>query len=153
MTAKEVLRALADKMREGKSSDLAYKELRDEVDDTPSRAFNDEAIRELHRIVYETAEGKNVIRAHERPTRWRVVRPSLDEHGIEIGEGSDAGEIQIPSLTDDGELLQILMSYGYVGRNTRPSDVEFGDTGTGFITVRDSESGDQLYLLYQQKGR
>lgn len=149
--AHQVLQVFADKLHEGKSTTDAYNEVLEELGGPPSGAFGGPARKEIHHLIYDTPQGKATIRSHEAGAKWEVK--SLDvwgneEDGFEVNQEFHAGEVEIPAMVDDKELLKIMKKGGFIKDNVRSSQVEFEDTGGGFIEMKNAKTGEPLYFLY-----
>ena len=149
--AHEVMETFARKMKSGMSSTDAYNETLEELGGPPSGAFGGEARQEISHLIHNTPQGKATIRSHEAGSKWEVK--SLDvwgneEDGFEVNQEFHAGEVEIPSMVDDKELLKIMKKGGFIKDNVKSSQVEFEDTGGGFIEMKNAKTGEPLYFLY-----
>jgi hypothetical protein len=144
-----ILQRLADHMKAGMNhTDAANTILNEE---SPGPPFDLERRREINAVVFDTKDAAKIVRGHEKPVTWQVK--SLDvwgneEDGFEVNQEFSAGEIQIPAMTDDADLLKLMKKEGFIKDNVRSNQIEFEDTGSGFIEIKDAKSGEPLYFLY-----
>jgi hypothetical protein len=144
------LQKLQDKMKSGMSHTDAYNEILNE-EDSDGPPFDLKKRKEISDVLFHSKDAAKIVRAHEEAVKWEVK--SLDvwgnkKDGFEVNQEFGAGEIEVPPMTDDAGLLKLLKDGGFIKESVRLSQVSFEDTGSGFIEVANSKTGEPLYFLY-----
>lgn len=143
------LQKLQDKMKSGLSHTQAVNEILDE--ESPGPPFDLKRRGEINDVLFRTKDAAKIVGIHEKPVKWQVK--SLDvwgneEDGFEVNQEFSAGEIEIPAMTDDAGLLKLMKKEGFIKENIRSNQIEFEDTGSGFIEVKEKKTGEPVYFLY-----
>ena len=143
------LQKLADKMAAGMKHTDATNEILQEED--PGPPFNLPKRHNINDVLYRSEDAAKIVRQYEPPTKW-VVK-SLDvwgneEDGYNINQEFHAGEIEIPALTDDAGLLELLKEHDFLKSSVRLNQVNFDESAAGLIEVQDAKTSEPLYLLY-----